>query len=87
MNLTVYCPLGLFYSSALAWRLKRRRLGRKIRCIKMLNSKQPKGVEGVIEANRPKLKKVFTRLMPDKDGRVSFSELVKFCKLTKIFPV
>mmetsp|Transcript_6960 Transcript_6960/g.12669 ORF Transcript_6960/g.12669 Transcript_6960/m.12669 type:complete len:374 (+) Transcript_6960:2157-3278(+) len=54
--------------------------------INMLNSKQSKVPEGVLDVNRSRLKKVFGKLLPDKDGRVSFSELVKFCKLTKIFP-
>lgn len=53
----------------------------------MLYSKQSKAAEGILELNRTRLKKVFNKLIPDKDGRVPFSELVKFAKLTKIFPV
>lgn len=53
----------------------------------MMNSKESKGSEEDFDINRAKLKKVFIQLLPDKEARITFSELVKFCKLTKVFPV
>lgn len=47
-------------------------------------SKDPKLL---LDLNRQRLKKIFSRLHPSKDGRISFVDITKFCRNARLYPV
>jgi hypothetical protein len=42
--------------------------------------------DSLFELNRHKLKKVFAKHFPDKEGRITFAEFTRFCKSARIHP-
>lgn len=42
--------------------------------------------DSLFELNRHKLKKVFSKHFPNKEGRITFSEFTRFCKNSRIHP-
>lgn len=41
----------------------------------------------LLELNRPRLKKIFSRLHPSKDGRINFIDVTRFCRQSHLNPV
>jgi len=51
------------------------------------SSSLAKDPKRLFELNRARLKKIFGRLHPSKDGRISFVDVTHFCRQSRLYPV
>lgn len=52
----------------------------------IMNPRSSSDPDILFELNRHKLKKVFSKHFPNKEGRITFSEFTRFCKNSRIHP-
>lgn len=52
-----------------------------------INLSIDKEADSILLSNRSKLKKIFTKHLPNREGRIAIQELIKFCSNVRILQV